>query len=168
MRVGRINLTAIRATAASCLCLACLALFAGCATQPATGPSSSGSPNPPAKPASAPDEALPIARLQKDLPAESVTALLGPPSEIKPGSGQGITSEIWIYTRNVSGPVRQVAAETRDVPVVDPITGAMRSVPEPVYKNQRTYYTEKTELLMIDGRLVAWKQRRSAESTEYQ
>lgn len=152
-----------RTAAAAGLLLGGLAFLAGCATPPSAAAS-----NTPARPATSPDEHLPIERLQKGLPAERVSALIGPPTETKLSTDQGLSSEIWTYTRTIAGPVRQVAAETRDVPVVDPITGAMRTVPEPVYKNQRTYYTEKTELLMIDGRLVAWKQRRSADSTEYQ
>jgi hypothetical protein len=166
MPVDRSNTTSVRAasrTVAACgLFLVCLSLLTGCATQPtSTAPSS-------APAITAPDERLPIERLQKGMPAERVTALLGAPSEIKPNSGQGITSEIWIYTRDISGPVRQVAAEMREIPYVDPITGIMRTIQEPVFKNQRTYSTETTELLMIDGHLTAWKQKRSAESTEYQ
>lgn len=167
MRIVRPSLAAFRFLA-GCVYLGCLSLLAGCASHPSPAPSSTATPNAPAITASSLDERLPIELLQKGLPAERVSALFGAPSELRPNSDQGIASEIWIYTRAVTGPMRQVAAETRDVPVVDPITGAMRTVPEPVYTNQRTYYTEKTELLMINGRLVAWKQRRTADSTEYQ
>lgn len=101
------------------------------------------------------------------MPADRVSALLGAPGAIKPNSRPDVISDIWVYTRTISGPTRQVTAEMREVPFIDPLTGRMRSIQEPIYKTERTYFTETTELLMVNGLLTEWKQSLSADHTEY-
>lgn len=120
----------------------------------------------PAVPAAASaDPKSPFRALKKGLTAAEVRFLLGAPAEIKRVESAGITSEIWTYRTSVPGPARQVAAEMQDVPFVDPVTGIMRMIKEPIYKLEQTRINETTDLLMIKGLLVEWKQLRTAERT---
>ena len=75
-----------------------------------------------------------------------VANYLGPATEVKPFVTAGAEGEIWTYTTVAPGPSRQVAATMRDVEFVDPITGEMRMIQEPVFKNEITTITDVTEL----------------------
>ena len=92
-----------------------------------------------------------------------VANYLGPATEVTPFVNAGAAGEIWIYTNVVPGPSRQIAAAMQEVPFVDPITGEMRMIQEPVFKNELTTITEITELLFIKDLLVEWKQKRFAD-----
>ncbi|HYD83119.1 MAG TPA: hypothetical protein VEA63_03685, partial [Opitutus sp.] len=76
---------------------------------------------------------------------------------------RGVESEIWVYARTIEGKPRPMTTGTRDVPYVDPLTGAARTIKEPVYGYEQTTITEETELLMLDGALVQWKQQAFSE-----
>lgn len=92
-----------------------------------------------------------------------VANYLGPANEVKPIADAGAAGEIWVYTTTFPGPSRQVAATMREVEFVDPITGEMRMIQEPVFKNELTTITEITELLFIKDLLVEWKQKRFSD-----
>lgn len=152
--------------------LAPLALLASCATP-------SAPPAPPAPPAATAalaevpptnlpaDPNSPAQKLVKGLSAAEVRARLGAPLEIKTQHAAGIVSEIWFYQRTFPGKPRQVAAEMQEIPFVDPVTGVMRMIKEPVYKTEQTMVTEHTELLMIRGLLVEWRQTYTTDKKYY-
>lgn len=152
--------------------LALLTLLAACSTPsaPPAAPAAAnaGAPagaapttNPPADPNS------PSQKLVKGLTAAEVRARLGEPLEIKTQHAAGIVSEIWVYQRTLPGKPRQVAAEMQEIPFVDPVTGVMRMIKEPVYKTEQTMITEHTELLMIRGLLVEWRQTYTSDKKYY-
>ena len=89
-----------------------------------------------------------------------VAKYLGPAAEVKPFVSEGAAGEIWVYKTTSPGPTRQIAAAMQEVPFVDPITGEMRTIQEPVFKNELSTITETTELLFIKDLLVEWKQKR--------
>ena len=89
-----------------------------------------------------------------------VAKYLGPAAEVKPCVSEGAAGEIWVYKTTSPGPTRQIAAAMQEVPFVDPITGEMRTIQEPVFKNELSTITETTELLFIKDLLVEWKQKR--------
>lgn len=131
-----------------------------------TSPSSSSAPAVDAPvPAAPPAPAAPSAlqQLRKGLPSAEVIALLGEPQERKRITREGVEAWIWIYQRTYSGPKRQVTTSMREVPYVDPITGVMRMLQEPVYEIESTYITETTELLLHAGLLLEWKQHRTTD-----
>lgn len=108
------------------------------------------------------DSSNPVRVLRKGLSADEVKSLLGDPKQIKPYVAEGITSEIWVYERIVPGPTRQVPTGTREVPFIDPISGTMRMLQEPIYENEVISIVETTQLLMFAGRLAEWTQSREA------
>ena len=136
--------------------VAALLLASGCSTAPAE-----------ASQTAAKSPSLSTATLQqrliKGMRRSEVANYLGPAAEVKPFVTAGAEGEIWTYTTVAPGPSRQVAATMRDVEFVDPITGEMRMIQEPVFKNELTTITDVTELLFIKDLLVEWKQKRFAD-----
>ena len=135
-----------------CRCLPLLLglALAGCSTGPVS-PSA----------AKAPPDAF--AALQKDLTAAQVKALLGEPAGIKPFKAEVPASEIWVYRRKISQQDREVPIGSQEIPRMNPLTGQMGTVNEPVYETQTLTVIETIELLMIEQRLIGWKYRRLTE-----
>ncbi len=67
--------------------------------------------------------------------------------------------EIWVYRRTAPAGVDLVQTSTQDVPVVDPVSGEMRSRSEPVYSQEARQVEQELNLLMYDGKLMSWKAR---------
>src|SRR5690606_33105378 len=90
-------------------------------------------------------------------------ALLGEPKEVRPYVVDGVASEIWVFERRLQGRTRQVVARMREVPYVDPITGVMRMIQEPMHENETTFVIEKMEVLMFSGAVAEWKKSFESE-----
>ena len=63
--------------------------------------------------------------------------------------------EIWVYQRKIVTGVDMVPTRTQDVPYVDPITGQMRTVQEPVYSRETRTSEQVLYLLLFQGRLTS-------------
>lgn len=100
-------------------------------------------------------KADPWLSLTKDMTADQVRADLGPPAEVRPMESPG--AEIWVYRRNVVTGVDMVPTRTQDVPSVNPVTGEMRTVQEPVYSRETRTSEQVLYLLLFQGRLTSWR-----------
>ncbi|HTO04429.1 MAG TPA: hypothetical protein VL069_12035 [Opitutus sp.] len=138
--------------------VAAVLLATGCSTSPADGtPTTANSPSPSMGTPSI------YQRLIKGMRRAEVANYLGKAAEVKPFVSKGAVGEIWVYKTTFPGSTRQVAAAMQDVPFVNPITGEMGTLQEPVMRNEITTITEVTELLFIKDLLVEWKQKRYAD-----
>lgn len=116
-------------------------LWGGCSTAGTTAASSAAAESP--RPT-----------LQQGMSAEEVVAILGEPNaKTKDSDGDGRV-EVWVYLRPINTSVRQVAASMASVPWVDPVTGELRYISEPVIGMQRTEFVEELRLRLDDGRLM--------------
>lgn len=97
-----------------------------------------------------------LSELKKGMSANEVVALLGQPSERKQEQVTPVHVEVWTYII-VSTEQREVAISTRDVPYIDPFSGAQKTMKEPVYAQETTKTTLKVDLLVIEDRLIEWK-----------
>lgn len=88
---------------------------------------------------------------------EEVRALLGEPAQIRPLQSPAGNAERWIYRRPREQAVNLQQTSTQAVPYVDPITGEMRTISEPVYSQVTTTVIEETHLLWIKGELEMWQ-----------
>lgn len=95
--------------------------------------------------------------------AEEVRTIIGKPKRVKAMKQDGVVAEVWLYSYNTPTGVRQIATSMRDVPFIDPLTGVLRMIQEPVYSHQMTYVVETTELLMVDGALANSKRYRTVK-----
>ncbi len=111
--------------------------------------------SPSAAPASTVKPARPS--ISVGMSAEQVQGIIGKPERIKPLKKDGVSAEIWFYSFEKLARTRDVATSTRNIPVVEPITGTIKMIPEAVYTQQRIYVTETTELLMVNGALASSK-----------
>lgn len=93
--------------------------------------------------------------------ADQVRAIAGEPIRIKPLKKEGVSAEIWVYKFDRLAEVKDIPTSINDVPYIDPITGVERSIPEPVYSQQRIFTVETTELLMVNGALTGAKRYRN-------
>jgi hypothetical protein len=92
-------------------------------------------------------------------PAE-VRAVWGEPAEVTPVASPDGSSERWLYRQPPRNVVEQKVTGTREVQYVDPITGAERMIPEPVYSNVTTTIVEEIHLLWFNGKLIKWTRQR--------
>jgi len=97
------------------------------------------------------------------MPGAELKALWGEPKEVRPFVVEGVTSEVWVFERRLQGTTRQVVARMQEVPYVDPITGTMRMIQEPMHENETTTVIEITEVLMFSGVVTEWKKRFDSE-----
>lgn len=123
-----------------------LALLSACST-----PSAQDAP----VPAAAPD-ARPA--LGKGMTEEQVRAAWGEPKSVRPFGDTGV---IWAYEMDLHTVQRMVAATMVEVPYFDPITEAYKPVMEPSFTPLTTTLIQTIELLLIEGRLFAWRRHLS-------
>lgn len=148
-----------------CFALAILlaaAVSTGCTTV-ATKSGAAASPSPSERP-DAVVEALnaqnPFSVLKRGMTSQQVERLVGAADEVVPFPNEtGARSEIWVYNRSVPVSFREVIGGTRSVPYVDPITGEMKDIVEPIMRNELVFAKQRIELLMVEGLFVEWKQR---------
>ena len=117
-------------------------LLAGCVQTQVDAPAAPGGPEDPAR------------QLRVGMTPGQVRDLMGDPLEVRHYDGDDIPVEIWIYRRPLGARVRSIAPTTVEVPWVDPITGQMRSVTDPVPAEERIEVTEELSLDLTNGRLA--------------
>lgn len=100
-----------------------------------------------------PPEGIP---LQLGLRRQQIKELLGQPTAVRPMEAGDGKSEVWVYNRTGKQRVRETVATMSDVPWVDPITGEMRMLKEPVISYITETYKVELRLLMYRGHLINW------------
>lgn len=135
--------------------LAAALFVAGCASPGASVPTATGAAEPVAT-AVAPE-------LRKGMSGADLKVSWGEPKEVRPFVVDGVTSEVWVFERRIPGKTRQVVVRMQEVPYVDPITGVMRMIQEPVNENETTTVIETTEVLMFSGVVAEWKKSFDSE-----
>ena len=96
----------------------------------------------------------PSAQLIVGMRTERVEALLGPAEAVSRGAGADYVEETWIYQIEHPPVYRTIVAEMQDVPWVDPITGEMKTLQEPVTDQQRLDRRETITLVFRYGQLM--------------
>lgn len=112
-------------------------LATGCQTAPADRPT-----------------ALRSDQLVVGMQSDQIKELLGEPASIVPGAGDNYVEETWTYQIDHPPVYRTIVAEMRSVPWVDPITGEMKTIQEPINDQQRLDRHEKVRLLIRYGQLI--------------
>lgn len=120
-----------------------------------------------AAPGGAPVAAATPARteLSIGMPAATVRELIGAPRRVKTLKREGVEAEVWFYSYRKQTGVRQVVTGTREIPYVDPISGIVRAMHEPIYNQERVYLEETTELLIVEGTLAGSRRYRTADKS---
>jgi hypothetical protein len=95
--------------------------------------------------------------LKKGMSTDELIARWGQPEARKPLPTSAGNGEVWTYQHVVGKYQRQVAAGTREVPYVDPITGLEGINREPVYSQENVEVVRTSELLIFQGHLLEWK-----------
>lgn len=95
--------------------------------------------------------------LARNTPVEEVVAHLGEPELKYPLEDYSIDAEVWVYSRTLVTDSRMVLTDTRQVPIVNPETGRITYIEEPIYAPQNETAEEKTELLVVAGKVVKWR-----------
>lgn len=144
-------------------------LLAACATTaPAPQPpAATAPPLQPPPPSAAPVAAAPdtLDGLTKGLPAAEIVRLWGLPKSDEPFDRAPDRARVLTYEKVIDSTQRQVATSTQDRVYVDPMTGAERTVPEPVYSQQTIELVRTVELLVVDGQLAEWKVRQHSRTS---
>lgn len=73
------------------------------------------------------------------------------------------TGDIWIYRHVLRTNQRQVATDTRLVPVFDALTNGMKEIPEAVYSLETVDTVRTTRLLFYQDRLLEWNVKEGSE-----
>ncbi len=90
---------------------------------------------------------------------EEVRKLLGEPKEIKPLSAAGAAGEVWHYEHKIDALTQQVGVGTKDVPFVNPRTGASDTRQETVMSDVHITVYESVDFLVVDARVIEWKRK---------
>lgn len=96
----------------------------------------------------------PSDQLMVGMRSEKVERLLGEADSITPGQGNDYVEETWVYQIEHPPVYRTIVAEMRDVPWVDPITGEMKTLQDPVVDQQRIDRRETVTLKFRYGQLM--------------
>jgi hypothetical protein len=99
-------------------------------------------------------------RISKGMSTGEVYELLGKPDRIEVVDDNPYAqAETWVYDRtNRETSVTQV--DTQETVIYDTIRDELRTVREPVTRTVSKETVDRTELLMVMGEVVAWKQTR--------
>jgi outer membrane protein assembly factor BamE (lipoprotein component of BamABCDE complex) len=137
------------------------ALLSGCAT-PSTSP-------PPVQTSAAPAPAGTVPTpptldfLHQGMTGAAVITQWGQPAERQPMTTAAGTGDIWIYRHVLRTNQRQVATDTRLVPVFDALTNGMKEIPEAVYSLETVDTVRTTRLLFYQDRLLEWNVKEGSE-----
>ncbi len=141
------------------------ALFAGCETTsnaPAAGTKPKAGPGQPSKP----EVLIPAAKLnavKRGMTSAEVRGLLGNPNNISPFPAGELKGEVWTYRISVVKRTNFIAASMEEIPFVDPITGEMKMIKEPVLRPQYERFYQTLQFLMVQDRVT---ERRPAVEEE--
>jgi hypothetical protein len=103
-----------------------------------------------------PPEAFAIKR------GDSVLTLIeqiGEPEKKSTLKKEGSTGEVWTYRHPMRSKVQMVPSGTREVAIYDRQTEQTVMVTEPTFTQQSSHLTQITEFLIMDGKVISWKQR---------
>ena len=92
--------------------------------------------------------------LAKGMTGDEVKELIGEPDSTRQVSEQ---TQVWVY-EETNQQIRAVQPETREVPYVDIVTGELKTRPEGVTNIETSSTTLITELYMVNGVLVGWRE----------
>lgn len=102
----------------------------------------------------------------KGMTEAQVLAILGEPHQVDEIEQDGVVAQIWHYQKEVvlSSTIESDGEQERSY--IDHRTGKVMTVREPIYRNERVKGTITAELLMIDGKVVALKEKEAAPEYE--
>ena len=104
--------------------------------------------------------------LRKGMSSSEVREVLGDPLSVSSKVGAEGTLETWTYEETQEF-TRQVQADVREVPYTNPITRETTTIEEPVIKIKTDRITLTTELFILQGELIGWKES-TQESSSFQ
>lgn len=125
------------------LVLGALLLGNGCATTSSSDPSLRNL-----------EEAFTV---QRGTTAEELIAHLGEPTLRQPLKEFSIDAEVWLYERTVAVDSEMVIMDTRTEILWDNTKKKIIEYEEPVYEQQNNSTVERTELLLVDNRVLKWR-----------
>lgn len=84
---------------------------------------------------------------------------MGEPEKKSTIEKSGSTGEIWTYQHKMRSKVRMVPSGTREVAFYDRQTEQTVMVTEPTFTQESSTLDQITEFLIMDGKVISWKQR---------
>ncbi len=103
-----------------------------------------------------PSEAI---ELKRGDSVDTLIAQMGEPEKKSILEKEGSSGEVWTYRHQMRSKNHLVPTGTRQVPVYDRLTEETIMVPETVYSSEISDIDLVTEILVMDGRVISWKQR---------
>jgi hypothetical protein len=105
-------------------------------------------------PAPAPVSPAASKNLRKGMTEQEIRSIWGEPKATPAGKEKGET--IMVYRFDALTTQRMVAATVNEWQTIDPISGAPRTVIDPVLSPQQVTVVQTIVLQLIDGKLVSW------------
>lgn len=94
--------------------------------------------------------------LQVGMTRDEVRMLLGEPAGTRPARATSAEADVWIY-RHEERVLRQKATDLETIPFVDPISGVMGSIQEPVYSQETTTFVHALYVHWDGDALESWR-----------
>lgn len=96
----------------------------------------------------------PAAALRRGMSPAQVELIMGKPDEVRHVANQGSTIDIWLYRRAIGSRVEGIAPTVVEVPWVDPVTGELKLLREPLNSEQRIDFVEELSVYLASGQLA--------------
>lgn len=84
---------------------------------------------------------------------------MGEPDQKSSIEKSGSTGAVWTYRHKMRSKIRMVPTGTREIPVYDRMTEQTIMVSEPTFTQESSSLDQITEFLVMDGKVISWKQR---------
>lgn len=105
--------------------------------------------------------------LKQGMSAEEITARFGDPERVESLVSNEVPTEVWHYTEIVESKTEANTQGTREEPYWDISENRMRTREVAIEGIERHEVIARLELLMLDGKLVSWKDEIDRRRIEY-
>ncbi|MBT3480549.1 MAG: hypothetical protein HN457_03850 [Opitutales bacterium] len=95
----------------------------------------------------------------------SLIEQMGEPDQKSTIEKSGSSGSIWTYRHLMHSGTRLVTKGFQEIPVRDPQTNGIMMIPERILESETDSVTQVTEFLIMDGKVISWKQRIDEQST---
>ncbi len=112
-----------------------------------------------------PAKVLPPNEIRVGMTVEELDEKLGTPGEVEPATETNRMEETRYYTVEHPPVYRPITTGMQEIPYVDPITGIMRMIKEPITAKQRINREEKITIVIRHNQVIRVDRRTSENSS---
>ncbi len=106
--------------------------------------------------------------IKRGAPVATLIEQMGEPYQKSTIEKSGSTGDVWSYRHQMRSKSRMVITDTQEVPFYDREQNETIIIRKPVLSQEISYVTQITKFLIMDGRVISWKQQIVNEHTSFE